>query len=170
MEKGQVIRVLQALWQRYIATCVSTHFTESVPLYLASGLVTFNTSASMDDVTKKLISSGVAQSVIYKEKLLPPEAYKGQIGKHCFSSSRLSGSCCCRSQIRATSCLGFSGFISSNAIRWLQCIHVLNRCGTVLLTSKISLISSNLGLVADGIPEGNAFAILPRIRVGVDGK
>lgn len=52
-------------------------FNASTPLYIASGLLTYNDTATFDGVARRLCGAGLCSRAVAKEHLLPPQDLQG---------------------------------------------------------------------------------------------
>ncbi|KAL4427809.1 hypothetical protein ABPG75_001898 [Micractinium tetrahymenae] len=61
----------------YVAAMQLQAFNASMPVYVASGLLTYNDTQGLQSLSKYMLSSGVASRVVVKEQLLPPADLEG---------------------------------------------------------------------------------------------
>lgn len=52
-------------------------FSDALPMYAASGLLTYGASQDMDNIINMLKSAGLCSQVLYKELFIPKEELDG---------------------------------------------------------------------------------------------
>lgn len=66
-------------------------FTAAVPMYAASGLLTYGASEDMEHIIATLQAAGLCSEVLYKELYIPkPELDGARCGRSCVVSGRNS--------------------------------------------------------------------------------
>lgn len=68
---------LQAVWTAYVASMRQAGFTDSLPMYAASGLLTYGASTEMQNIIATLKAAGLCSEVLYKELYIPQEELNG---------------------------------------------------------------------------------------------
>lgn len=68
---------LQAVWAAYVASMRQAGFTDGLPMYAASGLLTYGASTEMQNIIATLKAAGLCSEVLYKELYIPQEELNG---------------------------------------------------------------------------------------------
>ena len=68
---------LQAVWNAYVLSMRQAGFTSAVPMYAASGLLTYGASEDMDHIIATLQAAGLCSEVLYKELYIPQPELDG---------------------------------------------------------------------------------------------
>jgi len=87
----------QAVWNAYVLSMRQAGFTAAVPMYAASGLLTYGASEDMDHIIATLQAAGLCSEVLYKELYIPQAELDGV--PCCFFSSVLLFVYCSRDLI-----------------------------------------------------------------------
>jgi hypothetical protein len=69
--------VPQAVWNAYVLSMRQAGFTSAVPMYAASGLLTYGASEDMDHIIATLKAAGLCSEVLYKELYIPQPELDG---------------------------------------------------------------------------------------------
>ena len=67
----------QAVWNAYVLSMRQAGFTSAVPMYAASGLLTYGASEDMDHIIATLKAAGLCSEVLYKELYIPQPELDG---------------------------------------------------------------------------------------------
>jgi len=81
----------QAVWNAYVLSMRQAGFTAAVPMYAASGLLTYGASEDMDHIIATLQAAGLCSEVLYKELYIPQAELDGVL----LSPMLLSIHCSC---------------------------------------------------------------------------
>ena len=73
----------QAVWNAYVLSMRQAGFTAAVPMYAASGLLTYGASEDMDHIIATLQAAGLCSEVLYKELYIPQAELDGVPGCLC---------------------------------------------------------------------------------------
>ena len=67
----------QAVWNAYVLSMRQAGFTAAVPMYAASGLLTYGASEDMEHIIATLQAAGLCSEVLYKELYIPQPELDG---------------------------------------------------------------------------------------------